>query len=75
MIEKKMMNVAAKYLVDYHRRFTFRRNWRVSHCHSPANRADAETILCDLLTCWVNLTLPELEEIKLDLPKPSGRAV
>lgn len=75
MVERKMTNVATKYLPDYMGFFAYRRNWRVSHGHSPANRADAETILCDLLTRRVNLTRPELEEIKLDLPKPSGRAV
>lgn len=75
MLAKKMTNVSTKYLPTYIGFFTFRRNWRVEHGRSPANRADAETILCDLLTRRVNLTRPELEEIKLDLPKPSGRAV
>lgn len=74
MLAKKMTNVSTKYLPAYIGFFTFRRNWRVEHGRSPANRADAETILCDLLTRRVNLTRPELEEIKLDLPRPSGRA-
>ena len=74
MLEKRMTNVSTKYLPAYIGFFTFRRNWRVAHGRSPVNRTDAETILCDLLTRRVNLTRPELEKIKLDLPKPSGRA-
>lgn len=75
MIEKKMTNVATKYLQAYMGFFTYRRNWKMSHGHSPANQKDAETILCDLLTVQVNLTRPELEQMELTLPKPSGRAV
>lgn len=74
MIEKKMTNVATKYLNAYMGFFTFRRNWRVEHGHSPANRRDAESILEQLLTQKVTLTRPELTQIELDLPKPSGRA-
>ena len=74
MIEKKMTNVSTKYLSDYMGFFTFRRNWRVEHGHSPANRRDAESILEQLLAQKVTLTRPELEQIELDLPKPSGRA-
>lgn len=74
MIEKKMTNVATKYLNAYMGFFTYRRNWRVEHGHSPANRRDAESILEQLLTQKVTLTRPELEQIELDLPKPSGRA-
>lgn len=75
MIEKRMTNVATKYLGAYMGFFTYRRNWKVAHGHSPANQRDAESILCDLLTGKVNLTRPELEQIELTLPKPSGRAV
>lgn len=75
MIEKKMTNVATKYLSDYMGFFTFRRNWRVEHGHSPANRRDAEAILCDLLTRGSNLTRSALKQIRLTFPKPSGRAV
>ena len=75
MIEKRMTNVATKYLPAYMGFFTYRRNWRVAHGHSPANQKDAEAILCDLLMGKVNLTRPELEQIELTLPKPSGRAV
>lgn len=75
MIEKKMTNVATKYLGAYMGFFTYRRNWRVAHGHSPANQRDAEAILCDLLVGQVNLTRPELEQIELTLPKPSGRSV
>ena len=75
MIEKKMTNVATKYLPAYMGFFTYRRNWRMEHGHSPANQKDAEAILCDLLTGKVNLTRPELTQIELTLPKPSGRAV
>jgi hypothetical protein len=74
MIEKKMTNVATKYLGAYMGFFTFRRNWRVEHGHSPANRRDAESILEELLAQKGTLTRPELERIELDLPKPSGRA-
>ena len=76
MIEKKMTNVATKYLQDYMGFFTYRRNWRVSHGRSPANQRDAEAILCDLLAGQAtNLTRPALEQTELTLPKPSGRAV
>ena len=75
MIEKKMTNVATKYLGAYMGFFTYRRNWKVAHGHSPANQRDAETILCELLTGRVNLIRPEREQIELTLPKPSGRAV
>ena len=74
-IEKKMTNVATKYLNAYMGFFAYRRNWRVEHGHSPANRKDAEAILCGLLTRQVNLTRPELERVQLDLPKPSGRSM
>lgn len=74
MIEKKMTNVATKYLNAYMGFFTFRRNWRVEHGHYPSNRRDAENILEQLLTQKGTLTRPELEQIALDLPKPSGRA-
>lgn len=74
MIEKKMTNVATKYLDTYMGFFTYRRNWRVEHGHSPANRRDAESILEQLLAQKITLTHPELEQIELDLPKPSGRS-
>jgi transposase-like protein len=74
MIEKKMTNVATKYLTDYMGFFTFRRNWRVEHGRYPSNRRDAETILEELLAQKVTLTRPKLEQIQLDLPKPSGRS-
>ena len=74
MIEKKMTNVATKYLNAYMGFFTYRRNWRVEHGHSPANRRDAESILEELLAQKVTLPRPGLERIELDLPKPSGRA-
>lgn len=54
--------------------FTYRRNWRVEHGHSPANRRDAETILEQLIAQKVTLTRTELEQITLDIPRPSGRA-
>lgn len=72
MLEKKMTNVATKYLPDYIGFFTFRRNWRMAHGHSPANREDAAVILGELLTGHVTLTRPELEKVKLTIPKPSG---
>lgn len=74
MIEKKMTNVATKYLSLYMDFFAFRRNWKVANGRSPANRRDAEQILELLLLYKVNLTRPELEGVQLDLPKPSGRA-
>lgn len=74
MIEKKMTNVATKYLADYMNFFAFRRNWKVVHKRSPANRQDAEQIFKQLLLQKVTLTRPELEQVKLNLPKPSGRA-
>lgn len=74
MIEKKMTNVATKYLPDYMGFFAFRRNWKVVHKRSPANRQDAEQIFKQLLLQKVTLTRPELEQVRLDLPKPSGRA-
>ena len=75
MVERKMTNVSTKYLSEYVRFFTFRRNWRTQHGHYPANRTDAESILKHLLTLQVNLTRPELEGLELTLPKVSGRAV
>lgn len=75
MVERKMTNVSTKYLNEYVRFFTFRRNWRTEHGHYPSNRTDAESILKHLLTLQVNLTRPELEEVELTLPKVSGRAV
>lgn len=74
MIEKKMTNVASKYLQAYMDFFSFRRNWRVEHGHSPANAVDAETILGQLLALKVNLTRREREQVQMTLPKPSGRA-
>ncbi len=75
MIEKRMTNVSTKYLPLYMDFFAFRRNWRVEHGHNPANRKDAETILYELLTQKITLTRSELEQVTLDLPKPSGRAM
>jgi transposase-like protein len=74
MIEKKMTNVATKYLDTYMGFFTYRRNWRVEHGHSPTNRRDAETILEQLIAQKITLTRPELEQITLDIPRPSGRS-
>lgn len=73
-IEKKMTNVATKYLPAYMGFFTFRRNWRVQHGHSPANKRDAENILEQLVTEKVNLPRSALEQVELTLPRPSGRA-
>ncbi len=74
MIEKKMTNVATKYLDTYMGFFTYRRNWRVKHGRYPSNRRDAETILEQLIAQKITLTRPELEQITLDIPRPSGRA-
>lgn len=74
MIEKKMTNVATKYLPDYMGFFAFRRNWKVEYGRSPANKRDAEAILEMLLLQKVNFTRSELEQVQIDLPKPSGRA-
>ncbi len=75
MVERKMTNVATKYLNEYIRFFTFRRNWRVEHGHYPSTRRDAENILEMLLRLQVNLTRPTLEQMELSLPKVSGRSV
>ena len=75
MVERKMTNVATKYLPEYIRFFTFRRNWRVANGHYPTSNADAEKILEMLLNVQVNLTRSEREEIELTLPQPSGRAM
>lgn len=44
MIEKKMTNVATKYLPDYMGFFAFRRNWKMANNRPPANRQDAEDL-------------------------------
>lgn len=75
MVERKMTNVATKYLNEYIRFFTFRRNWRVAHGHYPSTHRDAEDILGMLLSLQVNLTRPALERVELTLPKVSGRSV
>lgn len=75
LLEKRMTNVSTKYLPAYVRAFAFRHNWRVEHSHSPANSADSEAILQQLVGLRLNLTRPEMERITLTLPTPSGRAV
>lgn len=73
-VEKKMTNVATKYLPAYMAFFAFRHNWRAAYGHTPANQRDAEYILERLLTLGPGMTRRELESVTLDLPKPSGRA-
>lgn len=75
LVERRMTNVSTKYLPEYVRFFAYRRNWRVAHGRYPTSRKDAEGILAELLTTQVNLTRPALEQVELDLPKASGRAV
>ncbi len=75
LFERHMTNVSTKYLAEYMRFFAFRRNWKISHGQYPASHRDAENILSELLPLHINLTRPDLEEIDLDIPKTSGRAM
>jgi len=75
LVERRMTNVATKYLAEYVRFFAFRRNWRVEHGHYPVSHKDAESILTQILPLQVNVTRPELEQMELDIPKASGRAM
>jgi len=74
-VEKKMTNVATKYLPAYMAFFAFRHNWRAAYGRTPANQRDAEAILERLLALGATgMTRKDLESVTLDLPKPSGRA-
>jgi len=74
-VEKKMTNVATKYLPAYMAFFAFRHNWRAAYGRTPANQRDAEAILERLLALGATgMTRRELESVTLNLSKPSGRA-
>ncbi len=72
-LDKKMTNVATKYLPAYIGFFTFRRNWRVLEGHYPTSTADAEKILEQLLLIKNIPTKDEFKAIVLDPPKATGR--
>jgi len=75
LIETKMTNVSTKYLPDYIGFIVFCKNWAVEYGHAPVSMADAEMILRFLLPTKIRLMPAELANLKLDLPKPSGRAM
>ncbi len=72
-LERKMTNIATKYLPAYIGFFTYRRNWRVEYGHYPTSTTDAEKILEELLPLKVAPTKSELKAVTLNPPKPSGR--
>ncbi len=72
-LERKMTNIATKYLPAYIGFFTYRRNWRFKHGHYPTSTADAEKILEELLPLKVAPTKAELKAVTLNPPKPSGK--
>lgn len=72
-INRDMTNVSTKYLQDYIGYFTYIRNWRVEHGHSPTSKADAEAIFTEILKTKKNLTSVEVRQKELILPKPSSR--
>lgn len=74
-LERQMTNVATKYLPLYLAFFSYRHNWKVRHGEAPVSKKAAEAILGELVALKVNLTRPMLENITLDLPKPSGRYI
>lgn len=74
-LEKQMTNVTTKYLPLYLALCSYRHNWKRTHGDAPISRTAADAILCELVALKVNLTRPQLEDITLDLPRPSGRAI
>mgnify|MGYP000885370884 FL=1 len=65
-------NVSTKYLEDYIGFFTYLKNWKVRFKRYPSSKKDIEQIFEEILTTKVNYTI---NDIKLDLPKPSGKYV
>lgn len=72
-INSEMKNVGTKHLQDYIGFFTYIRNWRVDKGHYPTSSADAEDIFIEILKSKTNLTVSDIQEKELDLPKPSSR--
>lgn len=70
-----MTNVSTKYLEDYVGYFTYIKNWSVKNGYSPTSNKDAEAIFKDILTAKVNLTVSEINNKILELPKPSGKYI
>lgn len=74
-IYREMTNVSTKYLQDYIGFFTYIRNWRVKNGRYPNSQKDAEAILIEILKSKTNYTITDIENQKLDLPKPSSRYI
>lgn len=66
-----MTNVSIKYLQYYLGYFTYIRNWRIEHGHSPTFKADAKAIFIEILKTKKNLTSTEVRQKELTLPKPT----
>ena len=71
----KMTNVSTKYLQDYIGFFTYKRNWRVTNGYYPVSLKDTEIIFIEILKSKVNYTIAQINNKKLELPKPTTRYI
>ncbi len=68
-------NVSTKHLPDYIGAFSYIHNWRVRNGHYPTSQKDAEEIFVELICNRTNLTISEVTNRNIDLPKPSGQYI
>lgn len=69
----EMTNVSTKYLQDYIGFFTYVRNYTVDNGNYPSSKKDAEKIFIEILKSKSRLTITDIENKELELPKPTSR--
>ncbi|WP_196758715.1 hypothetical protein [Streptobacillus moniliformis] len=68
-------NVSTKYLNVYISFFNYIRNYRIRIGHYPNTKKDIEKIFVEILTQKVNYTINDVNNQKLELPKPTGKYI
>lgn len=66
-------NVSTKYLNDYILFFNYIRNFKVKNGNYPTSKKDIEKIFIEIITQKVNYTINDVNNQKLELPKPTGK--
>ena len=65
--------VSTKYLADYVGAYVYVHNWTVDNKRYPASRADAETILIELLKNKTKYTTKDIANASMNMPKASDQ--
>lgn len=68
-------NVSTKYLNNYLLFFNYIRNYKVRNGNYPSSKKDIEKIFIEILTQKVNYTINDINNQKLELPKPTGKYI